>query len=140
MGNFDHSADNVLADLLARAAGNDHSSFILLRSLAERRAARQYYKATAAAAAEFRMIRRSLIKEHCKALLAGSCDIETILAAKNLELAIKFYEDEAEIIHDTLREYRAYLLSGHLLSTVLLNTYRSEEDCVDYRTLPWRLF
>lgn len=140
MGNFDHSADTALADLLAKAAKNDHSSFILLRSPAEYRAARQYYKATSSAAAEFRLIRRALIKEHCKALSAGSCDTEAILAAKNLEFAVKFYEDEAEIMHDMLKEYRTYLLSGHLISTVLLNAYRSDEDCVDYRTLPWRLF
>ena len=38
-----------------------------------------------------------------------------------------------------LKEYRAYVFGGNIMKT-LLGFYRAEDDMVDYRTLPWKLF
>jgi hypothetical protein len=38
-----------------------------------------------------------------------------------------------------LDEYRSYIFGGHIWDTLVGND-RTDEDCVDYRTLPWRFF
>ena len=45
-----------------------------------------------------------------------------------------------EIAKDMLSEYRAYLSSGHIFDQLVLNSVRPDDECVDYRKLPWTIF
>lgn len=140
MDDLDFAKDEVLAGLLQRAADNRHSSFTFIRSLAERHAAKLYYNASLMAANNFKLIKKLLLHEHYNNVINNINNIDVILAAKHLDPVIKFYEDEANIIKDSLGEYRAYLFGGHLFDSIVLGAYRRDEDCVDFRKLPWRLF
>jgi len=66
-------------------------------------------------------------------------DLDLVISMKQFERCFNFYKEERSIAEDMIKEYRAYVFSGHILDTLLGNP-RKEEDLVDFRTIPWKWF
>ncbi len=137
---MDYNSSEIVEALLNRVKENNHSSFSFIRSMQERAAAKEYYNASIKTAEHFNFLKQAILRGYCEDILENKTDIEALLAVRHLDEAVKFYYAEANIALDSLKEYRAYLFSGHLFDSFILNNYRSDEDCVDFRKLPWRIF
>ena len=80
------------------------------------------------------------MKTYAKDILTGEQKLEMLMSMKQFEICYEYYKKECKIAKDMLSEYRAYLSSGHIFDQLVLNNIRSEDDCVDYRELPWTIF
>jgi len=137
---MDYSKEEVIEALLNRVKNNEHSSFAFIRSMQERAAAKEYYNVAVKTAEHFNILKQAILRGYCKDILTDKTDIEGLVAVRHLDEAVKFYYNEANIALDALKEYKAYLFGGHLFGSIVLNNYRPDEDCIDYRKLPWRFF
>ena len=80
------------------------------------------------------------MKTYAKDILTGEQKLEMLMSMKQFEICYDYYKKEYELAKDMLSEYRAYLSSGHIFDQLVLNSVRPDDDCVDYRELPWTIF
>ena len=69
----------------------------------------------------------------------GTQSPDALLWCIQFKQCVKFYQKEADILKDMLKEYHAYVFGGNVIKT-LLGINRRKEELVDYRKLPLRLF
>ena len=75
----------------------------------------------------FKKMYKSAYETHVKNILLGIQTVETLIIVKQLKQCTEYYQKEAEIVRDMINEYNEYVLSGHIIDT-LLGRPRSEED------------
>ena len=131
--------DPLFAELLTKALSGDNSKFELISSEGMWNATRIIAHATKKVVKLFKNLVKNSEETYCEQIRAGEQDLEMLLACLQFRVCLDFYEKELETAKDMLREYRAYVTSGHIIKTIL-GIPRAEEDMVDYRTLPWKLF
>ena len=68
-------------------------------------------------------------------IVMGQVDQESIRCCNNIRKALKYYTDEYNTIKDMLKEYRAYVIRGHILNTFVFNKPRTPFECFDYRKI-----
>ena len=80
------------------------------------------------------------MKTYAKDILTDEQKLETLMSMKQFKICHDYFEKEREIAKDMLSEYYAYLTSGHIFDQLVMNGVRSDDDCVDYRKVPWKIF
>ena len=131
--------DQAFKQLVETALANDSQPFQFIGSLAERSAAKTCVRATKKVVKLFKGLEENSAKSYVELIKNGKQSTEVLLANIQFKQCVKFYEKELATLKDMLKEYNAYVFGGNVIKT-LLGIYRSEQDMVDYRTLPWKLF
>ena len=125
--------------LVETALANENQPFQFIGSLAEWSAAKTCISATKKIVKLFKNLEENSAKSYVELIKNGKQSTEVLLANIQFKQCVKFYEKELDTLKDMLKEYHAYVFGGNVIKT-LLGIYRSEQDMVDYRTLPWKLF
>ena len=131
--------DPTFKQLVETALANENQPFQFIGSLAEWSAAKTCVNATKKIVKLFKNLEESSAMSYVELIKNGKQNIEVLLANIQFKQCVKFYEKELTTLKDMLKEYHAYVFGGNVIKT-LLGIYRSEQDMVDYRTLPWKLF
>jgi hypothetical protein len=80
----------------------------------------------------FKKLYDSTYKSYLAQVAMGNPDLETLMALKQFKICTDFYKDETKILNDMLSEYTEYVLSGHVIDT-LVGNIRPDEDLYDHR-------
>jgi hypothetical protein len=82
----------------------------------------------------FNKLVKTTYKTYLKQIDLDQQDIQVLLALKQFEKCRAFYAKEIETLRDMIDEHNEYILSGHVLDT-LVGNIRPEEDLVDFRKI-----
>ena len=127
-------------ELVKKALKGKQSDFEFIRTYEMCKTARYYKISVKKVSKVFKTIYKKLMKTYAKDILTGEQKLEMLMSMKQFEICYNYYKKEYELTKDMLSEYRAYLSSGHIFDQLVLNDIRSDDDCVDYRELPWTIF
>lgn len=137
-----NSADpkKFFAELVKKALEGKQSDFEFIRSYEMLKVAKLYKKGTNKVRKVFNSLVKSILDAYAKSILTDEQKIEALLSVKQFEACAEYYKKEHAIAKDMLKEYRTYVFSGHIMDQLLFNGYRPDNECVDYRKLPWKWF
>ena len=130
----------IFGELVKKALGGKQSDFEFIRTYEACKVARYYKISVKRVYKTFKTLYKKLMKTYAKDILTGEQKLEMLMSMKQFEICYDYYKKEYELAKDMLSEYRAYLSSGHIFDQLVLNNIRPEDDCVDYRELPWTIF
>ncbi len=82
----------------------------------------------------FNKLVKTTYKTYLKQIDLDQQDIQVLLALKQFEKCRAFYAKEIETLRDMIDEHNEYILSGHILDT-LVGNIRPDEDLVDFRKI-----
>lgn len=82
----------------------------------------------------FNKLVKTTYKTYLKQIDLDQQDIQALLALKQFETCRAFYAKEIETLRDMIDEHNEYMLSGHILDT-LVGNIRPDEDLVDFRKI-----
>ena len=131
--------DPTFKQLVETALANENQPFQFIGSLQDRYAAKKCIHATKKVIKLFKHLEEDSALTYSDLIKQGKQNLEVLLANIQFKQCVNFYEKELATLKDMLKEYHAYVFGGNVIKT-LLGIYRSEQDMVDYRTLPWKLF
>ena len=137
---FSEDPKKVFEELVKKALEGKQSDFEFIRTYEMCKVARYYKISVKRVYKTFKTLYKKLMKTYAKDILTGEQKLEMLMSMKQFEICYDYYKKEYELAKDMLSEYRAYLSSGHIFDQLVLNDIRSEDDCVDYRELPWTIF
>ena len=126
--------------VMKKALSGKHSDFEFIRTYEDCKTARLYKSSVKRLSKVFKNLYKELMKTYAKDIMTDEQKLEMLMSMKQFEICYDYFEKEREIAKDMLSEYRAYLTSGHIFDQLVCNAIRSEDDCVDYRKLPWKIF
>ena len=126
--------------VVKKALSGKHSDFEFIRTYEECKTARLYKASVKRLSKVFNNLCKKLMKTYAKDIMTDEQKLETLMSMKQFEICRDYFKKEREIAKDMLSEYHAYLTSWHIFDQLIMNGVRSEDDCVDYRKLPWKLF
>ena len=127
-------------ELVKKALTGKQSNFEFIRTKDMMHVANLYKRGTKKVYKVFDNLHKALVKQYGDSILTSEQSLETIMAIKQFEVCRDYYKKEVAIAKDMLKEYRTYVFSGHILVQLLFNGVRPDDECVDYRKLPWKLF
>ena len=130
----------VFEELVKKALEGKHSDFEFIRTYETCKVARYYKIGVKRVYKTFKTLYKKLMKTYVKDIFTGEQKLEMLMSIKQFEICYRYYEKECEIAKDMLDEYYAYLTSGHIFDQLVMNGVRSDDDCVDYRKLSWKIF
>ena len=137
---FSEDPKKVFEELVKKALKGKQSDFEFIRTYEMCKVARYYKISVKRVYKTFKTLYKKLMKTYAKDILTGEQKLEMLMSMKQFEICYEYYKKEYELAKDMLSEYRAYLSSGHIFDQLVLNDVRSDEECVDYRELPWTIF
>ena len=137
---FSEDPKKVFEELVKKALKGKQSDFEFIRTYEMCKVARYYKISVKRVYKTFKTLYKKLMKTYAKDILAGEQKLEMLMSMKQFEICYDYYKKEYELAKDMLSEYRAYLSSGHIFDQLVLNSIRSDDECVDYRELPWTIF
>ena len=137
---FSEDPKKVFEELVKKALKGKQSDFEFIRTYEMCKVARYYKISVKRVSKTFKTLYKKLMKTYAKDIMADEQKLEMLMSMKQFEICYDYYKKEYELAKDMLSEYRAYLTSGHIFDQLVLNNIRSEDDCVDYRELPWTIF
>ena len=126
--------------VMKKALSGKHSDFEFIRTYEACKTARLYKISVKRLSKVFKNLYKELMKSYAKDIMADEQKLEMLMSMKQFKICHDYFEKECEIAKDMLSEYHAYLTSGHIFDQLVMNGVRSEDDCVDYRKLPWIIF
>ena len=130
----------VFEELVKKALEGKHSDFEFIRTYETCKVARYYKIGVKRVYKTFKTLYKKLMKTYAKDIMADEQKLEMLMSMKQFEICYDYYKKEYELAKDMLSEYRAYLTSGHIFDQLVMNGVRSDDDCVDYRKLSWKIF
>ena len=130
----------VFEELVKKALKGKQSDFEFIRTYEMCKVARYYKISVKRVYKTFKILYKKLMKTYAKDILAGEQKLEMLMSMKQFAICYNYYKKEYELAKDMLSEYRAYLSSGHIFDQLVLNGIRSDDECVDYREVPWTIF
>ena len=130
----------IFGELVKKALGGKQSDFEFIRTYEMCKTARLYKISVKRVFKAFKTLYKKLMKTYAKDILTGEQKLEMLMSMKQFEICYDYYKKECEIAKDMLSEYRAYLARGHIFDQLVLNNVRPDDDCVDYRKLPFIIF
>ena len=130
----------VFEELVKKALKGKQSDFEFIRTYEMCKVARYYKISVKRVSKTFKTLYKKLMKTYAKDILTGEQKLEMLMSMKQFEICYDYYKKEYELAKDMLSEYHAYLTSGHIFDQLVLNDVRSDDECVDYRELPWTIF
>ena len=137
---FSEDPKKVFEELVKKALKGKQSDVEFIRTYEMCKVARYYKTSTKRVSKAFKILYKKLMKTYAKDILTGEQKLEMLMSMKQFEICYDYYKKEYELAKDMLSEYRAYLSSGHIFDQLVLNSVRPDDDCVDYRELPWTIF
>ena len=137
---FSEDPKKVFEELVKKALKGKQSDFEFIRTYEMCKVARYYKISVKRVSKTFKTLYKKLMKTYAKDILTGEQKLEMLMSMKQFEICYDYYKKEYELAKDMLSEYRAYLSSGHIFDQLVLNNIRSDDECVDYRELPWTIF
>ena len=137
---FSEDPKKVFEELVKKALEGKHSDFEFIRTYETCKVARYYKIGVKRVYKTFKTLYKKLMKTYAKDILTGEQKLEMLMSIKQFEICYDYYKKEYELAKDMLSEYRAYLISGHIFDQLVCNAIRSDDDCVDYRKLSWKIF
>ena len=137
---FSEDPKKVFEELVKKALKGKQSDFEFIRTYEMCKVARYYKISVKRVYKTFKTLYKKLMKTYAKDILIGEQKLEMLMSMKQFEICYEYYKKEYELAKDMLSEYRAYLSSGHIFDQLVLNDVRSEDECVDYREVPWTIF
>ena len=126
--------------VVKKALSGKHSDFEFIRTYEACETARLYKTSVKRLSKVFKNLYKKLMKTYAKDIMADEQKLEMLMSMKQFEICYDYYKKEYELAKDMLSEYHAYLTSGHIFDQLIMNGVRSDDDCVDYRKLPWKIF
>ena len=130
----------IFNELVNKALKGKQSDFEFIRTYEMCKVAKYYKISVKKVSKTFKILYKKLMKTYAKDILTGEQKLEMLMSMKQFEICYEYYKKEYELAKDMLSEYRAYLSSGHIFDQLVLNDVRSDDECVDYRELPWTIF
>ena len=137
---FSEDPKKVFEELVKKALKGKQSDFEFIRTYEMCKVARYYKISVKRVSKVFKTLYKKLMKTYAKDIMTGEQKLEMLMSMKQFEICYDYYKKEYELAKDMLSEYRAYLTSGHIFDQLVMNSVRSDDDCVDYRKLPWKIF
>ena len=137
---FSEDPKKVFEELVKKALEGKQSDFEFIRTYETCKVARYYKIGVKRVSKVFKTLYKKMMKTYAKDIMTDGQKLEMLMSMKQFEICYQYYEKECEIAKDMLQEYHAYLTSGHIFDQLVMNGIRSDDDCVDYRKLPWKLF
>ena len=137
---FSEDPKEIFEELVKKALKGKQSDFEFIRTYEMCKVARYYKISVKRVYKTFKTLYKKLMKTYAKDILTGEQKLEMLMSMKQFEICYDYYKKEYELAKDMLSEYRAYLSSGHIFDQLVLNDVRSDDECVDYRELPWTIF
>ena len=137
---FSEDPKKVFEELVKKALKGKQSDFEFIKTYEMCKVARYYKISVKKVYKTFKTLYKKLMKTYAKDILTGEQKLEMLMSMKQFEICYNYYKKEYELAKDMLSEYRAYLSSGHIFDQLVLNDIRSDDECVDYRELPWTIF
>ena len=126
--------------IMKKALSGKHSDFEFIRTYEACETARLYKISVKRLSKVFKNLYKKLMKSYAKDIMTDEQKLEMLMSMKQFKICHDYFEKEREIAKDMLSEYHAYLTSGHIFDQLVMNGVRSDNDCVDYRKLPWKIF
>ena len=137
---FSEDPKKVFEELVKKALEGKHSDFEFIRTYEMCKTARYYKISVKRVYKTFKTLYKKLMKTYAKDIMADKQKLEMLMSMKQFKICYDYYKKEYELAKDMLSEYRAYLTSGHIFDQLVMSGVRSEDDCVDYRKLSWKIF
>ena len=137
---FSEDPKEIFEELVKKALKGKQSDFEFIRTYEMCKVARYYKISVKRVYKTFKTLYKKLMKTYAKDILTGEQKLEMLMSMKQFEICYNYYKKEYELAKDMLSEYRAYLSSGHIFDQLVLNDIRPDDECVDYRELPWTIF
>ena len=126
--------------VVKKALSGKHSDFEFIRTYEACKTARLYKASVKRLSKVFKNLYKKLIKSYAKDIMTDEQKLEMLMSMKQFKICYDYFKKEREIAKDMLSEYHAYLTSGHIFDQLVMSGVRSDDDCVDYRKLSWKLF
>ena len=126
--------------VMKKALSGKHSDFEFIRTYEACETARLYKTSVKRLSKVFKNLYKKLMKSYAKDIMTDEQKLEMLMSMKQFKICHDYFEKEREIAKDMLSEYHAYLTSGHIFDQLVMNGVRSDDDCVDYRKLSWKIF
>ena len=130
----------VFNELVNKALKGKQSDFEFIRTYEMCKVAKYYKISVKKVSKTFKILYKKLMKTYAKDILTDEQQLEMLMSMMQFKICYNYYKKECEIAKDMLSEYRAYLSSGHIFDQLVLNGIRPEDECVDYREVPWTIF
>ena len=130
----------IFGELVKKALGGKQSDFEFIRTYEACKTARLYKSSVKRVFKVFKTLYKKLMKTYAKDIMTDEQKLEMLMSMKQFEICYNYFKKECEIAKDMLSEYRAYLFSGRIFDQLVLNNVRPDDECVDYRKLPWTIF
>ena len=137
---FSEDPKEIFSELVKKALKGKQSDFEFIRTYETCKVARYYKISVKRVSKVFKTLYKKLMKTYAKDIMTGEQKLEMLMSMKQFEICHDYYKKEYELAKDMLDEYYAYLTSGHIFDQLVMNGVRSDDDCVDYRKLPWKIF
>ena len=137
---FSEDPKKVFEELVKKALKGKQSDFEFIRTYEMCKVARYYKISVKKVSKVFKTLYKKLMKTYAKDIMTDEQKLEMLMSMKQFKICYDYYKKEYELAKDMLSEYHAYLTSGHIFDQLVCNAIRSEDDCVDYRKLPWKIF
>ena len=135
----ERNIDPLFREIVQKALDNEKTDFQLIPTNEMYSVTKLFVSGTKKIIKMFKQLVRASTEAYAIQILAEETDLKLLMACVQYQQCLDFYENELKTAKSMLQEYRAYVFGGNLTKT-LLNIPRAEEDMVDYRTLPWKLF
>ena len=137
---FSEDPKKVFEELVKKALEGKQSDFEFIRTYEMCKVARYYKISVKRVSKVFKTLYKKLMKTYAKDIMTDGQKLEMLMSMKQFEICYNYYKKEYELAKDMLDEYYVYLTSGHIFDQLIMNGVRSDDDCVDYRELPWIIF
>ena len=137
---FSEDPKKVFEELVKKALKGKQSDFEFIRTYEMCKVARYYKISVKKVSKVFKTLYKKLMKTYVKDILTDEQKLEMLMSMKQFKICYDYYKKEYELAKDMLSEYYVYLTSGHIFDQLVMNGVRSEDDCVDYRKLLWKIF
>ena len=137
---FSEDPKEIFSELVKKALKGKQSDFEFIRTYETCKVARYYKISVKKVSKVFKTLYKKLMKSYAKDIMTDEQKLEMLMSMKQFEICYRYYEKECEIAKDMLDEYYAYLTNGHIFDQLVMNGVRLDDDCVDYRKLPWKIF
>ena len=126
--------------VVKKALSGKHSDFEFIKTYEACETARLYKISVKRLSKVFKTLYKKSMKTYAKDIMTDEQKLETLMSMKQFKICHDYFEKEREIAKDMLDEYYAYLTGGHIFDQLVMNGVRSDDDCVDYRKVPWKIF
>lgn len=137
---FSEDPKEIFSELVKKALKGKQSDFEFIRTYETCKVARYYKISVKRVSKVFKTLYKKLMKTYAKDIFTDEQKLEMLMSMKQFEICYRYYKKECEIAKDMLDEYYTYLTNRHMFDQLIMNGVRSDDDCVDYRKLPWKIF